>query len=247
MVLNSISDIISFYGTDGSGKTTIAKEMASLTTDQDCIILGGSNFKSWLTDDVARETLGVNHKLNEYGSGDEERVLFYEDIAVACYGLARIKSNQGSRVLIDSDPYLKRIIWSTLHSPDAHTDYVPKFEQKMIDHIGHTESPDYIIGVNMEQNAATHEQILGRLSLRLTNSEHDPTSVEQVSALDNQAHAVWGEILLANDAKSSVKGFNYRLSSVRTYHTRNPECPPSKITEQAKSIAQDIYHIVALS
>ncbi|GEM_PF-2210839 len=232
-------DVISFYGTDGSGKTTIAKEFASLNGDDEYVVIGGSSYKSWLTPEVAKNILGSNHKLAEVNETPQEMVRLYEDIAIACYGLARIIASRGTGVVIDSDPYLKRIIWETLQLPETQAkEYVARFEERMADHLGEVESPDYIVGVNMLSDATTHEQLLNRLNVREINSKHDPTEVHEVRALDSQVREIWQEIELAVESGASqFEGFNNRLSTSTVVHVDNPDCQPNEVAMQMHTIA----------
>lgn len=235
-------DIISFYGTDGSGKTTIAKEFASLDNDSEYVVIGGSSYKSWLTPEVAKNTLGSSHRLAEVNNSTEDMIRLYEDIAIACYGLARNIADKGTGVVIDSDPYLKRIIWETLHLPKSEgKKYTTRFEERMTDHLGAVEAPDYIVGVNMRSGATTHEQLLGRLSVRESNSSHDPTEIHQVRQLDDQVREIWQEIELATaHGNSQLKGFNHRLRASQVIHVENPDCQPHEVALQMRSIAEQL-------
>lgn len=240
-------EIISFYGTDGSGKTTIAKEFAALNSDNDYVIIGGSSYKSWLTPEVAKNTLGSEHRLTEVNNTPNEMIRLYEDIAIACYGLARMIAEKGTGVVIDSDPYLKRIIWETLQQTEAQgKEYVDRFEERMTQYLGETEAPKYIVGVNMQTSATTHQQLLDRLSARETNSEHDPAAVQEVRVLDNQVRKIWREVeLAAESSTSSFDGFNNRFNTSRIIHLENPDCPPNEVSTQMCTIALQLNETIS--
>ena len=226
---------LSFYGTDGCGKSSIAKAMSN-PEGQDYVHIGGSSYHSWLTDDVARMTLGPGHKLNEYSSDEEDSLSLYEDIAVACYGLAERLNSEGKSVLIDSDPYTKRIIWSTVKNGSFDLAYIRKFESKMSDYLGETTAPSHFAAINMN-GASLDAQLLKRLQSRHTNSMHDPTEISDMMALSTQVRNVWREIELAKTGLSAIDGFNKRLRDAEIIHVENADCMPENIEAQSASIA----------
>ena len=235
-----MSEIITFYGADGSGKTTIAEKLSKEAGSQSTI-LGGSSYKDWLTSDVARETLGVNHKLNEYSSSYEDKMSLYEDIAVACYGLAKKIREQGGEVVIDSDPYLKRLIWGTLGAnQDDSEKYITSFNNKMDDYLDDSVGPDVVVGVNVGVYAVDNAQLLSRLSSRDSNSSHDPTTLEQMTRLSETVEGVWTEVNLATNGLSRFNGLNRRLSSARLLSLQNSHKEVAEVHTSAATLAADI-------
>lgn len=237
-----MTEVISFYGTDGSGKSTIAKRFSDLNDTNDSVMLGGSSYKSWLTPEVARLTLGKNHNIGETLQSVDDELRLYEDIAIACYGFARVLANRGSEVVIDSDPYFKRIIWGTIDlDAIAAANYIEHFENKMIDILGETEGPDVIVGVNMGDSVGTsREELFARLASRETNTEHDPTEIEALIALDERVNFIWDDIRLARHGLSTVRGFNDRINKSRVFTIENPNCQPEDIAMQSLAIARTV-------
>jgi energy-coupling factor transporter ATP-binding protein EcfA2 len=236
-----VTEIVTFYGTDGSGKSTIAREFSRLNEQDASIMLGGSDYKSWLTPEVAKLTLGEKHALAETPCNIKENLRLYEDIAIACYGFARILAKGGSEVVIDSDPFFKRIIWGTLGlDENSAKQYVLHFEDRLIEALGETEGPDVIVGVNMNDDNASRNDLLKRLSYRESNTSHDPTDIETLTALDNQVKVIWGEINLGVVGLSRLTSFNRRTFKSDIHSVQNPTCPPEQIASQAKMIALDL-------
>lgn len=234
-------EIISFYGTDGSGKSTIAHKFAEISTTE-CEVLGGSSYRSWLTPDVANQTLGHHHKLQETIETQSDLVRLYEDIAIACYGLAKHISESGKRVIIDSDPYLKRIIWETMHQTEENAQsYIQYFDDRLNEYISPNIGPNHIVGINM-QAEMPHYQLLERLANRGDNSEHDPTAIDEVIALDSHVRHIWREVeKAAHDGDSKYSALNTRLGSAAIIHADNPNCAPEAFHMQIDSIALELH------
>jgi len=237
-----MAEIISFYGTDGSGKSTIAKEFSSLNKNVDSVMLGGSSYKSWLNPEVARLTLGEKHTIGEKPQSVEEELRLYEDIAIACYGFARVLADRGSEVVIDSDPYFKRIIWGTLGlDEDAASRYIAHFEERMAEGLGGFEGPDIVVGINMGDSAKTsQEELLLRLTGRESNTAHDPKGIEELAVLDERVNVIWSEINLGVKGLSSVLGFNNRLGVSRVFTVENPSCNLEDVALQSNRIATSL-------
>jgi len=233
-------EVVSFHGTDGSGKSTIAKEFAALHAETDPIILGGSSYKTWLTPEVASLTLGTNHKIGEKAETDAEKTRLYEDIAIACYGYARILAEHGHKIVIDSDPYFKRIIWGSLANPENPDDYVRSFESRVREGLGNFEGPDAIVGVNLGDHAVPHDEMLKRLLDRGESTYNDPTELDSLIELDTQVNLVWAQMNLGAIGLSRYAGFNQRLLGTPIVSIHNPSCEPEQISDQARTIAFDI-------
>lgn len=234
-------DIISFYGTDGSGKTSIATAFARLDRHNESLLIGGSSYKQWLTPQIAKNTVGKNHRFDNINSSIQDKIRLYEDLAIACYGLAQYTADHGGNVVIDSDPYFKRIIWESLHlSEDDSRKYIDRFEERMVDCLGSSAAPNHVVGINMQPKSITSQQLLGRLSLRGNNSEHDPTEIDQIHNLDNQVRQIWKEIKRAPTQQSHIPGFNTRLRYTRAIEMENPDREPFSIDKQIQSIAKQI-------
>lgn len=236
-----MSNIISFYGTDGSGKSTIAGEFSSLHPKADSIVIGGSSYKDWLTPEVAKLTLGENHTLGDTSGEIEDKVRLYEDIAIACYGLAHVLVNRGSEVVIDSDPIFKRVIWGTLGLSDKEANkYVKQFEDRAQDILGESSGADIIVGVNVGDSQTSAVDTFARISERDSNTEHDPTDIESLVALDNHVNHIWRELNLGITGLSNIPIFNRTLANSMVYTVQNPQCPPEEIQVQARSVSVEL-------
>ena len=242
-----MANIISFYGTDGSGKSTIATEFSLLHPVGDSVMLGGSSYKEWLTPEVAKITLGEKHMLGEPIGEVEDKIRLYEDIAIACYGLGHILADRGSEVVIDSDPIFKRIIWGTLGLSDEDAaEYVRHFEDRAQDVLGESSGADVIVGVNMEDSQASAADILSRLTGRESNTEHDPTDINEMLTLDERVNNVWAEINLAKSGLSTIASFNKALTNSAILTVQNPNCSPEQIIVQAKDIALELRSKISI-
>lgn len=236
-----MKEVLTFFGTDGSGKSTIARELSRRYAPLDVLVMGGSSYKEWLTEDVAVATLGKNHGLNELTSSFEDRTRLYEDIAIACYGLAAMKRANGEGTIIDSDPYLKRLIWGTLGmSQDDTLEYINRFESRFTDTLGPTVRPDRIIAINMGQTQLSSEDLLKRLSNRSDNSEHDPTDIESTTKLATRVTEVWDHIKRSATGMGTIAVLNTRLSNVDILYIDNPVAAPEHLEAQAQKIVNEI-------
>lgn len=235
--MSEIPHTLSFYGTDGCGKTSIAHAMLAQSYHSYTNI-GGSSYKTWLSDEVARLTLGPNHRLNKHSSDSVE---LFEDIAVACYGLARHLNLRGQSVLIDSDPYTKRVIWSAVEHEGLDTVYLERFESKMTEHLGDDFAPSHIAAINMN-SSGSEQSLLDRLQSRAGNSVHDPTKIDEMTTLNEHVSNIWREIELAKRGLSAITGFNARFSHTHILHVENHDCAPEDIQENAQSVANTIGH-----
>lgn len=243
-----MTEIISFYGTDGSGKSTIAREFSAQYKGSESTMIGGSSYKSWLTPEVARLTLGPDHTLGETPGNLEDEMRLYEDIAIACYGFARILAERGNEVVIDSDPYFKRIIWGTLGLNEEESRmYVDYFETRMAERIGENEGPGIIVGINMDGEATSQDELLARLNARESSTRWDPSEIEGIQILDERVRGVWSEINLGVRGISTVNGFNTRIYGSIISSLQNPNCAPDEVITKAQHIAKDLRTHLAAS
>jgi hypothetical protein len=227
-------EVVSFYGADGCGKTTIARSFAEKMNEHgsEYCVLGGSSYKEWLTPTVAREVLGSDHRLDKTNDTFETKTLLYEDIAIACYGLAAKLRDDGKNIAIDSDPYLKRIIWSTIENSDCDTRdrYVERFSTRMVEHLGDDLNLTNVVGINIDDNHVDDTQLLDRIVKRGGVSEFDPTEIEEMRALTAAVKKVWGE----------MRQMPF-LTDTRFMAISNPECTSEQeIATQAETVVNQV-------
>lgn len=192
--------LATFYGPDAVGKTTLAHLLAHEieACGLNVAIIGSSEYEKWLTDKACRNYLG--YALPDTASLDtSEKEVFYEDLAIAGYLHGEQLRKQGRAVLIDSDPYLKRLIWARHHIGEDSNFlmYADRFEEKVRHAIGPLLFPDTIIrvetGEECTQRAA--EVTLMRIAVRKTNSEYDPQGIEANIAMHRACESVWDMII----------------------------------------------------
>lgn len=236
-----MNEIITFFGTDGSGKTTLARKLGEAYSPAPTTIIGGSSYKEWLTPQVARDVLGPQHGLDTLSSSPEDLTRLYEDIAIACYGLAHIIKSRGEGVIIDSDPFLKRLIWGTLDKNEQEgTDYVRSFTSRVSDVLHEEVRPDVAVAVNMNDERLSPEDILARIGDRDNNSEHDPTTIEAMTSLESKAVEIWRHIEASTYAEGTLPGLNARLAGMRLVHVKNPPTSPENLSAHTTSIVTEI-------
>lgn len=238
------AEICSFYGADGSGKSTVARRFVEEMNSRghEYHMLGGSTYKEWLTPRIAKEVIGKDHHIGEVTETPGEYVRLCEEIAIACYGLAQRLREDGKGVAIDSDPWLKRIIWEEVTETDQSKldNYKERFEGAMQDKLGYEVGPSVVVGVNMHDTASS-DDLLGRIQARENNSEHDPTEIEEMLHLVRVVSKVWFGVEQAIDAGSSAyPGFNTRLRGARKLLVSNPSCEPSQLAVQSRAIGASI-------
>jgi hypothetical protein len=134
--------ILTFHGTDGCGKTTIATDFFAqqLLTNPDVLLLGSSDCEKWLDAAVYTRYVGSSERL-ERGTATNARardlVNFYEDVAVCLYGVVRDHIASRGPVIIHSDPYLKRLTWARKYfGDDDFWEYANRFDSYMTELIG---------------------------------------------------------------------------------------------------------------
>lgn len=240
-----MNEIVTFFGTDGSGKTTIARKLREQYKGEVVNVIGGSTYKEWLTPTVANEVFGPGNQFGEQSSSPEDMIKLYEDIGIACYGLAFLLKSRGEGVIIDSDPYLKRLIWGTLDQDNAGSlEYIDRFNTRVSDVIGASVRPDSVVAVNMRANQLQPEDILHRLSQRDANSEHDPKNITEVSRLGKKVTEIWQEVELSSQGQGSYDALNRRLKGIRVLHIDNPAVEPAGIDNQSELKAQVIKGVI---
>lgn len=236
---------LSMYGTDGCGKSTIAYEIAKVHEPERSLVIGGSTYKEWLTRGVARDIMGDSHGLDEPASDPESLTRLYEDIAIICYGHARRLSEDGHNVIVDSDPYLKRMIWGTFGVEESKkSDYLSRFNERMSDFLPDTASPDVIAGINVDSRVASVD-ILGRISSRDTVSEHDTKTAQEVENLDSHVRQMWSDISASQMGQSALSATYYgRLYHARMLQYENSQAPADELPQQVRKIARRIVGTV---
>lgn len=236
-----MSEIITFYGADGSGKSTIAHELSSNSLDTQSFVFGGSSYKEWLTPKLARSIFGRFNRLPELSSSPEDLVNLYEDIAVACYGLAFIIKQRGDEAIIDSDPYFKRMIWGSRGiSQNEGDEYINKFESRMVEFLGDSMGPTVIVGINVGESTIDSRDVLERLTLRTSSSEHDPSSLDEVDELNVRVNNIWKQINLGTHGESRYAGMNSRLSSTNVITDANPTQRDRDVVPAVRVVADRI-------
>lgn len=232
---------VSMYGTDGCGKSTIAHEVSRIHEPEHSLVIGGSTYKEWLTRDIARDIMGDSHSLDEPASTPETQTRLYEDIAIICYGHARRLSEDGHNVIVDSDPYLKRMIWGTLGVDESKkSDYLLHFNERMSDFLPDMTSPDVIVGINVDSHVASAD-VLGRIANRDTVSEHDPKTVSEVERLDSHVREMWSDIAASQMGQSALSAVYYgRLQHARMLQYENSQVATNKLPRQVHKVARQI-------
>jgi len=219
--------IITFYGPDGSGKSVIAHKASEILNEsgQPSFILGSSDYPNWLTNEVCTRILGYNLPILDRLTRSE-KTEFYEDLAIAGYLLSSEISGAGRAVLIDSDPYLKRLIWAASTNPDSFLEYADNFEAKVCEAIGSSIFPDFVVVVETSENNDS-EVTFSRVVQRGVNTEYDPTSVEQSLAIHDASELVLNSIVLTrryprmeNASVTTVQNFDIDKAQIDTALTQ---------------------------
>lgn len=194
---------ITFFGPDGCGKSSIANEYASLLRSEhgaDVSVIGGASFREWLSPEISKEFLGTEinpDALSQTSTGKDE---LYESIAIACYGYASYLKNNGTYVVIDSDPYLKRMIWARMERNRAeYTTYEGNFENNVTEHIGAKTFPDTVVGVNLglDGKYSLSEDYFKRIINRGQVDEYDPSNLDEAMRIANHTLEIWNEVILS--------------------------------------------------
>jgi hypothetical protein len=214
-----------FHGPDGCGKTTIAESLAktiSENTELSTFKLGGSRYREWLTPDIAKDFLSDSDRLLVEPRNPNEKTDLYEDIAIACYGYAKRLVDEGNNVVIDSDPYFKRLMWSCIRLPeDDYTEYKNRLEDKMFSSIGDI-GPEIVVGVNMTEIYPEKEAInlFDRITERAGVSEYDPIGQDEVVLNINASTKIWEELILK---RASKRLLDARIFTIKNENSK-PEC-----------------------
>lgn len=197
-------EIITFYGPDGCGKTSIAEAISRVSNecfDKNLAIIGGSSYQDWLTPKIAKQFLGYH--LPSVARTENDRSSLYEDIAIACYGYAEYLSGQGQTVLIDSDPYFKRLVWASMqkNDNDSFAQYYEKFELKFSQALGSTSMADTLIIVNVTDIGRADESAVNitqdRLTARGINTMYDPVNSDEGRRIHQACNYVLEKIILS--------------------------------------------------
>lgn len=244
------SDIISFYGSDGCGKSSIARayhERAS-SNGYAVEVIGGSSYKDWLTPSIARNALGPNHHINSSPKTETDKVKLYEEIAVACYEYAGYLSEKGTTVLIDSDPVLKRVIWSRLSSPELYNeDYEIKFGKYVLSLVDAERSfPSTIVGVNMRGEVGA-KTLLRRIDRRGGVSCYDPASLGEMELLECVVNDVWNDLVAdgGHDRRPSVLRDGF--ADTQVLYADSVDCSPEELDDYLSCIAEGVERQVVSS
>lgn len=240
---NNSAEIVTFHGADGCGKTTIARSFAESLRSQreDVVVLGGSSYKDWLTPTIAKNALGKGHIISKPAQTAFEKTVLYEQIAVACYGYAGYLRDHDTHVVIDSDPVLKRFVWSRLEGCHNQGDgsYEQIFGAYVLRSLASSAFPGVVISVDAHDRDLS-VNLRARLSRRGGNSEYDPTSKSEAAKLCEEVARIREELSLASEGASSIELFNARLGDVILLDVTNPDCNEADIEAQVKSTVMTI-------
>ncbi len=240
-----LSGIVTFYGPDGCGKSSVVEALAgkAAQTNVPATVLGGSSYRQWLTPRVARETLGDSSILDGVIDSEAKATKLYEDIAIACYGLAYHLREGGMEVLIDSDPYMKRMIWGSI-GPDANdnSSYIATFNDRFNNSVPSGARPDVIVGVNMDDAHLSPNRLLARLKHRGNNTFNDPETIVEMHSLLVAVKNVWLEVRAGAMCGTSVySGINKRIFGATVLDIKNPDRPSNDLrTRQLDVIAGEL-------
>lgn len=234
------AESITFFGPDGCGKSTVAERLADLLSVRGEVVkmLGGSSFEQWLTAAMAREFVGHSKRFDTKAVTAAEKTRLYEDIAIVCYGQSQKLVEKGANVIIDSDPYLKRIVWARLsNGGEENPDYELAFEQRMLDHLGQNCFPTWAVGINVSATETLQDaNHFARIDGREVVSGYDPSSIEEAMLLGRVSTDVWREVVRANRYK--------RAANVRTLEMSNPDCPAHLIGEKTLELAMCVQETI---
>lgn len=196
------------------------------------MVVGGASYRSWLTGKVALEFLGARINLDIHRYNESDKIKLYEDIAIACYGYTQKKHNEGVQVLIDSDPYLKRLIWSRKQqSAEEYTAYREHFETRVVEAIGSSVAPTHIVGINISNPSTqlTPKTYFNRIQKRGLVNDFDPKDAAEAIEIAHATSQVWSETVLGKDIS--------RFQSSKVISVNNPECKPNETRTKLTSLA----------
>ena len=242
-----MGNFVSFYGTDGCGKSTVASKLfdCATTRSQEAIIIGGSSYKTWLSREVAQKYIGNCNIQDLNPVTIEEVVQIYEDIAIACYGLALSLSAEGRLVLVDSDPFLKRAVWGTIRkSVEEANDYLTYFCEKVTDKVGALAAPNILVGLNIDPDNQDFEDLLDRISVRGDVSGYDPKDIDEMKILNSAVLNIWGAIANQNATSKGLKILTDRFSNAKLIELYNHKKSPDKIEKQIDTIVKELEPVV---
>lgn len=243
-------EIITFYGADGCGKSSVARNLSRLMTNdgQDNMLLGSSSYKEWLNEDVSRLVFGDPEHILALEDDEKDKTLLYGDIAVACYGLSLWLKQQGVSAVIDSDPLFKRVIWSSLELDEqGHVEYAKTFNQRFSQFLGKNSGPDTIVAINQGKDSrVSASDLVKRILLRGNPTFDDPTRVDAMVRLMDAVGLVWCEVeKVANGGQSKFPMFTDRLGGARIIHASNPDCTLNEdIVRATNNLATEILESI---
>lgn len=232
---------LTFFGPDGCGKSTIAAayERELVSHDHETRLFGGSSYHNWLTPRIAKRFLLPGSTLIKNPKTREDRVKLYEDIAICCYGLGKELSQAGVQVVIDSDPYLKRLVWATVERQGVDDqgipDYFNEFEQRVTEALGKQAFPDAIAGVDMS-NQDSRRNYMGRILKRGVVSDFDPKSTEESFRISIACEFVWQRVVLGDCMA--------RFAGSKILEIPNSDVPADEVVLTHQGIARHIYESI---
>lgn len=235
-----MKEFITFHGSDGCGKSTIARELvAQAKSDNVVRLIGGSSYREWLTPQIARETYGSMEIFETTPVGQIEKTRLYEAIGIACYGYANHLIDAGAAVVVDSDPVIKRLTWARTEQMDSFQTYSDQFGEMVSASLADSRFPSVVVGVDID-NPMAEDEHLSRIIERNGNSEYDPSSLEELRAIRDAVASIWGELKNSRCHESSVGIFNKHFADAKLIDVCNTVASPADLPDVVRHTARTI-------
>ena len=199
-------------GADGCGKSTIAEHVAIGLEDNgsDVLSIGSSQFEEWLSVEAYERFIGSADNLDAALAGTatgEQLTSLYEDIAVCLYGIADLYAKEHGPVVVDSDPFMKRLAWARLTmGDDQFLEYAHAFDEYVTERVGD------VFATHAAQVFCDKRDTFARLQDREGNSAYDPSSIAENDAMhaavtETEAYVLHPESPIARGRETIVRRF----------------------------------------
>jgi hypothetical protein len=228
--------VITFNGADGAGKTSLIGATTEVLRENsmDCFVLSGMRYAEWdrpnfinQADDLMGPWRGIEDPAEpiRMPSGQtltlhDAQTMTFQFIANRCYTRAQeIRAEAGSFVLIDSDPYLKGLMWALIREEDEN---IPSWHQA----VGPTSNmPEKIVNVraSLDRRTAASMSLKRVLSRPGGLSVFDPKNDAEALRRVHAAEAALSEAVMANtsvdvitvvNAQTEESEVNYHLARI---------------------------------
>lgn len=225
--------ILTFYGADGCGKTTLATMVHEARTllGDDCLMIGSSDYPDWLNPRLFTKFIGSTEHLDAGTASNasaEDRTKLFEDLAICLYGLASEHAANRGPVIVHSDPYLKRMVWAKINlNEDRFWEYAQQFDAYTSDHIGNS------FASRVASILTTPQESFDRIVSRGIVDVYDPDTPEANIQLNNAVEFVRERML------GDVRPFE-RLLNCTVLHLENPGVNPNDLPQRLHQIAGKI-------